>query len=266
MMRTSNCLFGDPGKGKLFAFHLPLGEQCRHSLKNEETAIVLTRCGTELQSGFLNEVFSPKEHEGILVIFDRKVISDLLDAFRPGLDTRLRELIEAESRSGVFSPELSADVTTRLYTDFVSPPLSGAARSFYLEAKIKELIAHVGFVPGKDGEEFFCSRQRRMNSDRVSRSIEYLRVHLDEPLDLGLLADAVGCSPSYLSRIFSSTTGFTLSQFFRKCRIEKAAGMLVTGRYTVSEVAIEVGYQSLSHFSKAFQAEKGCLPSRFEAA
>jgi len=58
----------------------------------------------------------------------------------------------------------------------------------------------------------------------------------------------------------------TLSQYLRKRRIERAADLIVTGRCNVSEAAIEVGYRSMSHFSKAFQKEKGCLPSKFEAA
>ncbi|MDF1826142.1 MAG: AraC family transcriptional regulator [Verrucomicrobiales bacterium] len=265
-MRAPECLFGDPVGGQLVAFHMGLSAECGLSLKNDQVGILLTRSGPGLSGGFVREVLSPKGHEGVLVVFSRELLTSLLESFRPGLDTQLRELMETEGCGAIFAPTLPHDISSKLYNDFVSPPLAGAAQSFFLEAKTKELIAHVGFLPGEDSREFFCSRQRRLNADRVSRSIEYLRLHLDEPLDLAATAEAVGCSPSYLSRIFSSTTGFTLSQFFRKCRIEKAADMLVTGRYSVSEVAIEVGYQSLSHFSKAFQAEKGCLPSRFDAA
>ena len=58
----------------------------------------------------------------------------------------------------------------------------------------------------------------------------------------------------------------TISQYVRKLRIETAAELIVSGQCNVSEAAVEVGYQSLSHFSKAFQQVKGCLPSKYEAA
>ncbi|MEM1443215.1 MAG: AraC family transcriptional regulator [Verrucomicrobiota bacterium] len=261
------CLFGKAGNGSLFALHFPLGEVCQYSVGIDEVAILLTRSGQEPRGGATGEVVSTRDHEGVLVVFHRNLLNSLLEPFRPGVASELRNLLEASGSGGLFAPDLPTEWATQLYADFVSPPLQGPAQSFFLEAKTKELIAHVCFVPAKDDDqEFFCSRQRRLNSDRVTRSIDYLKAHLDEPLDLSAVADAAGCSPSYLSRIFSSTTGFTLSQYFRKSRIEKAAEMLVTGQYSVSEVAIEVGYQSLSHFSKAFQAEKGVLPSRFEAA
>ena len=93
-----------------------------------------------------------------------------------------------------------------------------------------------------------------------------IREHVDEPLDLQTLAAEVGCSPFYLSRTFSSTTEMTISQYVRKLRIETAAELIVSGQCNVSEAAVEVGYQSLSHFSKAFQQVKGCLPSKYEAA
>ncbi|MEM6915181.1 MAG: AraC family transcriptional regulator [Verrucomicrobiota bacterium] len=264
---TLRCLFGKAGAGSLFALHLPLGEVCQYPVAPEEVAILLTRSGREPATGAVEVVTSPRDHEGVLIIFHRSLLKNLLEPFRPGIAAELRALLEKAGIGGLFAPDLPTEWATQLYADFVSPPLQGPAQSFYLEAKTKELIAHVCFVPSKDDEqEFFCSRQRRLNSDRITKSIDYLKAHLDEPLDLSSVAEAAGCSPSYLSRIFSSTTGFTLSQYFRKSRIEKAAEMLVTGQYSVSEVAIEVGYQSLSHFSKAFQAEKGCLPSRFEAA
>jgi AraC-like DNA-binding protein len=58
----------------------------------------------------------------------------------------------------------------------------------------------------------------------------------------------------------------TISQYVRKLRIEAAAELIVSGKYNISEAAVEVGYQSLSHFSKAFQQVKGCLPSKYEVA
>ncbi len=46
--------------------------------------------------------------------------------------------------------------------------------------------------------------------------------------------------------------GMTIPQYVREVRIEKAAELLLRGRHNVTEAAMEVGYSSLSHFSKAF--------------
>ena len=51
--------------------------------------------------------------------------------------------------------------------------------------------------------------------------------------------------------------------WLRRERIEKAAALLSSGKCNVSEAALEVGYQSFSHFSRAFFEEKGIQPSRW---
>ena len=49
-------------------------------------------------------------------------------------------------------------------------------------------------------------------------------------------------------------------------RLEKAAELLKTREYNVTEVALEVGYNSLSHFSAAFQETFGCCPGLYPLA
>ena len=83
---------------------------------------------------------------------------------------------------------------------------------------------------------------------------------------LEMLGREVGCSPFYLSRSFSREVGLTIPQFLRKLRMERAAELLRSGRYNVTEAATEVGYASLSHFSKAFCETIGCCPVLYPMA
>jgi AraC-like DNA-binding protein len=99
--------------------------------------------------------------------------------------------------------------------------------------------------------------------DPVKRAIQLLRERLDQPLDLPALARDVGISPHHLSRKVGAETGSTLLRHFRRMRIERACEALDSQRMNVTEVALEVGYQSLSHFAKAFRAETGRTPSEW---
>src|SRR5437763_17202559 len=105
-------------------------------------------------------------------------------------------------------------------------------------------------------------RQKRVARERVERAKELLSRNLANPLTLEVLGQEVGCSPFYLSRSFSREVGFTIPQYLRKLRMERAAELLRSGRYNVTEAATEVGYASLSHFSKAFCETSGCCPVR----
>jgi AraC-like DNA-binding protein len=102
--------------------------------------------------------------------------------------------------------------------------------------------------------------------DRVQRTKELLTRDLANPPTLEILGQEVGCSPFHLSRIFSREVGLTIPQFLRNLRMERAAELLRSGRYNVTEAATEVGYASLSHFSKAFCETIGCCPALYPMA
>ncbi|NJM39191.1 MAG: helix-turn-helix transcriptional regulator [Akkermansiaceae bacterium] len=90
--------------------------------------------------------------------------------------------------------------------------------------------------------------------------MDIIRSRLDQPLDLNALASEIGIAPHYLSRRVSNETGLTLLRHLRRMRIDRACEWLASGRYNVTETALEVGYQSMSHFSKAFREETGSKP------
>ena len=146
----------------------------------------------------------------------------------------------------------------------LQPPVSKSAQSLWYQSKALELMSHFLFAP-KD-PELFCMRQKRVARDRVARTKELLARDLADPPTLEMLGREVGCSPFYLSRIFSREVGLTIPQYLRKLRMERAAELLRMGRHNVTEAATEVGYSSLSHFSKAFCETIGCCPVLYPMA
>ena len=143
------------------------------------------------------------------------------------------------------------------------PPVYAAAQPVWYQCKALELA--VTFLV-KPEEEFFCTRQQRLAQERVEQVMALLKQNLAEPPPLEELGRKIGCSHFYLSRIFSAQTGQTITQFLRQLRMEKAAELLKSREYNVTEVALEVGYNSLSHFSAAFQETFGCCPGLYPLA
>lgn len=90
-----------------------------------------------------------------------------------------------------------------------------------------------------------------------------MRTHFAEPLTLEELGQRVGCSPFYLSRTFTEQMGMTLTQFLRQVRLERAAELLRSGKFNVTQAALEVGYSSVGHFSTAFHETFGCCPGLY---
>lgn len=151
-----------------------------------------------------------------------------------------------------------------LFNTLKEPPVPERARAVWYRAKVCEIMAELFFeAPSK--EELFCTRQKRMWRERVEQVKSLLREDLESPPGLEELGRAVGCSCFHLSRVFSQQTGMTIPQFVRQVRIERAAALLVTGDYNVTEAAFAVGYSSLSHFSRAFCQITGHCPAIYAA-
>lgn len=148
--------------------------------------------------------------------------------------------------------------------NLAEPPVAKAAQILWYQGMALELMAQFLFAP--KSPEFFCMRQKRLAHERVERVKEILTRDLANPPSLEMLGQEAGCSPFYLSRTFSREVGLTIPQYLRNVRMERAAELLRSGRYNVTEAATEVGYSSLSHFSKAFCETIGCCPVLYPVA
>ncbi|HEY1771141.1 MAG TPA: AraC family transcriptional regulator [Chthoniobacterales bacterium] len=205
-------------------------------------------------------------HRFVTLEFSRAHLQSQLAGSESELEPAMREVVFPKNeRSSVVSQPQPMTVEQRaIVASLTSPPVPKAAQIFWYQSKAIELMSHFLFAP-KD-PEFFCMRQKRVARDRVARTKEMLVRDLANPPSLEMLGQDVGCSPFYLSRIFSREVGLTIPQFLRNARMERAAELLRSGRYNVTEAATEVGYSSLSHFSKAFCETIGCCPVLYPAA
>ena len=181
----------------------------------------------------------------------------------PDLHPLVREaLAGADGGPGVSEPVPLTVRQRDLVASLRQPPVLASAQALWYQAKCVELMGEF-FFRAPDADGLFCHRQQRVARDRVDAVQAILRRDLTQPPTLEVIAREVGCSPFYLSRTFSKETGLTIPQFLRQLRIERAAELLRTGRYNVTEVAMEVGYNSLSHFSQAFHQTFGCCPGLY---
>lgn len=85
----------------------------------------------------------------------------------------------------------------------------------------------------------------------------------DDHLSLKSLADGVGLSPCYLSRILILHTGQHFREHLRAVRIARASDLLRDPRLSVKEVAWKVGYAQVSTFYRDFRARYGRTPVQF---
>lgn len=205
-------------------------------------------------------------HRFITVEFGPEFLRRELGGDPGSLHPLIRGCIETGTEaSGVSDPEPLTARRRDLVLALRQPPVLAGAQRLWYGAKVRELMSEFFFAPPCDSE-LFCHRQQRAARDRVETVVEALRKDPANPPTLEAIAREAGCSPFYLSRTFSKEMGRTIPQYVRQLRMEKAAELLRSGSFNVTEAALEVGYSSLSHFSAAFHQTFGCCPGLYPMA
>jgi AraC-like DNA-binding protein/ligand-binding sensor protein len=97
----------------------------------------------------------------------------------------------------------------------------------------------------------------------IRRAKEFIEAHQGEELRLTTVARAVNTSPFYFCKMFKKATGLNFTDYVSRLRIEKAKNLLLNRNLRVSEIAYEVGFQSLTHFNRVFKKVLGMAPTRY---
>lgn len=97
-------------------------------------------------------------------------------------------------------------------------------------------------------------------SSYVEQCKDYIRKHYREKIYLKKVADDMGISQSYLSRLFLKETGVNFQEYIMKYRIEKAANLLIHSEKSFSEIGEYVNMSSQSYFGAVFKKYMGVSP------
>jgi len=99
----------------------------------------------------------------------------------------------------------------------------------------------------------------------ISRAKEYILEHQTEELSLSQVAKAVNTSTFYFCKMFKKITGINFTDYVSRVRVEKAKNLLLNPNLRISEIAFEVGFQSLTHFNRVFKKILGQSPTEYRA-
>ncbi len=98
---------------------------------------------------------------------------------------------------------------------------------------------------------------------RLFKVLDYIDDNLDRSLGLEELASVAHFSSFHFHRIFRGMTGETLGGYIRRRRLEEAASRLTNGEVSVTDIALDFGFENSESFSRAFKSHFGVSPSQF---
>ena len=121
-------------------------------------------------------------------------------------------------------------------------------------------------------EQFLINMYRLVNSPLqkvnygggdILKILQYIDEHYTEKITLNDICKHLNISVSYLTRLFKSSTGYTLVEYINNLRIREAAKLLLTTKLPISQIALEVGFESFSYFGKLFVKYYNMSPLKY---
>lgn len=146
----------------------------------------------------------------------------------------------------------------RIVHELLTCSLTGPYRRMYLEAKIWELYA-------LQAEQFSHeppnpTKLSPQDIERLYQVRDLMEQSMDNPASLVELTRQTGLNLDKLKRGFKSVFGTTVFGYLHQIRMRKAHELLLSGNYSVAEVAYTVGYKNPQHFTAAFKKHFSYLP------
>jgi AraC family transcriptional regulator len=147
----------------------------------------------------------------------------------------------------------------------LQPALVGAiqcaasASPLFVEHLVLAAAAHIATTYG--AVDLSPPTKRSMLAPwQVRRAKEMLAADFGRTVTVQQVADACGLSSSHFARAFRETTGLTPLAWVQSCRIGRARDLLVEGRMSLSEIALQCGFADQSHFTRIFKRATGVGP------
>ena len=97
---------------------------------------------------------------------------------------------------------------------------------------------------------------------RITRAVNHLREHIDEPLKIESMARKLGMSVSSFHEHFKSVTAMSPVQFQKQIRLQEARRLMIGEGLDVGSASVRVGYEDPSYFSREYKKLFGAPPQR----
>jgi len=138
-----------------------------------------------------------------------------------------------------------------------------------LEARIESLLYRNQKVDDYIKQKMIIENHQEVeiesyNERLLQEAIKYINQHInDTEINIDKMCKAIGVSHSSLYRKLKTQTGLTLNELIRNVKLKKAAQLIKTGKYSISEIMDETGFTNHSYFAKCFKTEYGMSPREF---
>lgn len=177
---------------------------------------------------------------------DPEMFVDISERYSPGA----RELLKLYKEAGeipIISPERAEQISwliSYLFMPFLSPDVSASQDAAGYSEEEDDAVSKKG-------------------NGVIENAIAYMKQHFDSPITLQETAGYVDLNPSYFSTLFKQSCGLSFKEYLNYIRIEESKKLLTSTDRSILDIAIDIGFEDQSYFTKVFKKYTGLTPKQY---
>jgi YesN/AraC family two-component response regulator len=99
----------------------------------------------------------------------------------------------------------------------------------------------------------------------LKKIMGYIYKNYDKKIKLTDISESVSFTPQYLCKFFKEMTDTSIASYINHYRIEAASTLLKISTLSITDIALECGFDNLSYFNRVFKKQMGCTPTAFRS-
>jgi AraC-like DNA-binding protein len=199
------------------------------------------------------------QFRGLGLWIDPKLFSELYGLDFSNASPAIASILRLETDDAVVLPLCSA--MQQVVASVITSPYTDKLGEQFLQAKLTELLCYTTeFLASDNLQPLHDMQLSRPKREAMRRVIAILDEQFHEPPKLCVLASEVGLSRSALTTTFKNTFALTIGEYIQRKRMETARQLLAKGSHTILDIAVAVGFEDQSAFSRAYRRHFNCTP------
>lgn len=195
---------------------------------------------------------------GTIIQFEQNFMQYSFDAYPQFLQIKM--LLE-ESKRGLLFPKQAALRIGELLSGF--PSLVG----FHQISGLLDLLQELAVCPQRKtlASPHYYEKFPTLGNKRIDKIISFINSNYTRTLRLGEIAGMASMNSSAFCRYFKENTGKTLLQYVMEMRVGYACKLLTLGEMDISQIAMECGFDSITHFNRTFKQQIQQTPTQYRS-
>lgn len=215
-----------------------------------------------IPAGELHHLIAPSSGTRLIFLFDFSILSKIkgFSYLTPFLSQPI--IINKSNYGSIYDKE--AYLMSQMCNDYFS---KDSLRELLIYSHLLNFFAYLGrYRMTMEDSSIYAglnSSKQKYLIDKFNKVFDYLDEHYMDAITLEMVSDIAGFSKFHFSRLFKQCSGYNFYDYLCYLRIKSAENLLLKPEVTITEIALQSGFSSLSTFNRTFKKVKNCTPSEY---